>query len=66
MRQKSGSPSIKSSKILNILIVRARWVKFSEWVDIKNELNLTKIEGATMGVSPQTGFPKFKLFKLYS
>ena len=25
-----------------------------------------QIEGATMGVFPQTGYPKFKLFKLLS
>ena len=24
-------------------------MKFSEWLDIKNKLNLTKIGGATMG-----------------
>ena len=45
-----GSPSIKYSKNLNFLIVGARWIKFSEWVDIKNELNLTKIGGALLGI----------------
>ena len=41
-------------------------MKFSEWVDIRNKLNLTKIGGATMGVSPQMDPPKFKLFTLLS
>ena len=37
-------------------------MKFSEWVDTKNKLNLTKIGGAIMGVYSQTGPIKFKLF----
>ena len=41
-------------------------MKFSEWVDVKNKLNVTKIGGATIGVSPQMGSPKFKLFTLLS
>ena len=62
-----GTPSNGSSKILNFLSVGARQIKFSEWVDIRNKLNLTKIEGATMGGFPpnepsriQTFYP-FKL-----
>ena len=41
-------------------------MKFSEWVDIKNKLNITKIGDATMGVSPLTGPPNVKLFNLLS
>ena len=44
-----GSASIGSFKILNFYTVGARWIKFLEWVDIKNELNLTKIGRATLG-----------------
>ena len=40
--------------------------QISEWVDIKNKLNVTKIEDAAMGVSPQTGPPKVELFNLLS
>ena len=38
-----GSPSIGASKILNFSTVRPGWIKFSEWVDIKNKLNPAKI-----------------------
>ena len=37
------SPLNGSSKFLKFWIIGARRIKFSEWVDIKNELNLTKI-----------------------
>ena len=40
--------------------------QFSEWVDIRNKLNLTKIGGATMGGFPPNDPPKFKLFTLLS
>ena len=46
------------------LTVTARWIKFSEWVDIKNKLNPTKIRVPQRRFSPQTGLPKFKLFNL--
>ena len=35
-------------------------IKFSQWIDIKNKLNLTKIGGATMGVSPKWAFQNSK------
>ena len=54
---KWGFPSSWAAKILNFLTIRAGWIKFSEWLDIKNKLNLTKI-----GVSPQAVPPKFKFF----
>ena len=57
---------MESSKILNFQTVRARWIKFWEWIDIKNIPNPTKIGGATMGFSPQTDPPKFKVFNLLS
>ena len=41
-------------------------MKFLEWVDIKNKLNLTKIGKTMMGGSPQTDPPKFKLFTFLS
>ena len=45
-----GSPSCGFIlKILNFQTVGAKWMKFSEWVDIKNKLNLTKLGGALMG-----------------
>ena len=40
------------------LTIEGRWIKFSEWVDIKNKLNLTKIGGATMGGLPPNGLSK--------
>ena len=58
------SPSIGSSKILNFLTLRARWIKLLKTVDIKKKLNLTKIGGATMGVPPQKCLLKFILFNL--
>ena len=33
---------------------------------MKNKLNLTKIGGSKMGVSPKRGPPKFKVFNLLS
>ena len=39
-------PQSGPSKILNFQTVTARWIKFSEWVDVKNKLNLTKTGGA--------------------
>ena len=46
--------------------VGARWIKFSEWVYFKNNLNITKIGGFKMGVAPKRGPRKFKPFKLDS
>ena len=40
--------------------------KFSEWVDIRNKLNLTKIVGSKIGSLPKRGPPKFKIFNLLS
>ena len=39
---------------------------FSEYVDIKNKLNLTKTEAFKMRGPPKRGPPKFKLFNLLS
>ena len=44
-------PSIKSSKLLNFKAVRAKWIRFSKWVDIKNKLKLAKNGGCHDGVS---------------
>ena len=55
-----------AAKILNFLAVGARWIKFSEWVDIKNELNMTKIRGSKIEVLPKQGPPKFELFNFLS
>ena len=59
---KLGSPSGKASEILNILTIRAGWIKFSEWVDIKIKLNLRKIDGSKIGGFPQTGPSKIHAF----
>ena len=55
----SGLPKILTFKLLEL-----DGSKFSEWIDIKNKLNLTKVRVATMGVFPQTNPPKIKPFKL--
>ena len=55
-----------AAKILNFHTVRARWIKFSEWVDIKNKFNITKIGRSEMGIFPKRDPPKFKLFNLLS
>ena len=47
-------------KILNFQTVKARWIKFSEWVGIKNKLSVTKIGGAVMGVSPKLALKNSK------
>ena len=52
-----------SSKILNFYTIRAGWIKFSKWVNIKNKLNVTKIGGATMEVSPPNGPSKVQTFQ---
>ena len=44
----------RGHQTFKLLNPKARWIKFSEWVDIKNKLNLKKIGGTKMG-SPQTG-----------
>ena len=49
-----GSPSIQSTKILNFLTAATRQIKFSEWVDIKNKLNLKK-----MGAQQYSNFLTF-------
>ena len=46
-----GPPKFLTFKQLELI-----WIKFSEWVDIKNKLNVTKIGGATIGIYPQTLF----------
>ena len=69
VRQNGGArlgefPSIGPSKISNFLIVTVRWIKFSEWMDIKTKLNLTKTWGATMRFPPPNGPSKIQTFNL--
>ena len=40
----AGPPKFRTLEPLGL----ARWIKFLEWVDIKNKLNLTKVGSATM------------------
>ena len=68
MRQKLGVPSWgdplqfgpQNFEVLNRC---ARWIKFSEWVDIKNKLNLTKI-GLPQRELPPNGPSKIQTFQL--
>ena len=46
-------PQTSPPKFWTFKPLRARWIKFSELVDVKNKLNVTKIGGATMGVFPK-------------
>ena len=67
-RLESGVPRYWSSKIFYFKSVRDGWMKFSEWVDVENKLNLKKLAVPQWGPS-QTGswkiqnFPPFKLDK---
>ena len=54
-------PSIGSSKFF-FLIVGVRWIKFLQWVDITNILNLTKLGGATMGFPHKRAFQILNFF----
>ena len=53
--QNEGSPSNGATKNLNFQTVAAGWIKYSEWVHIKNQLNLTKIGDSKMGVPLKQG-----------
>ena len=49
--QVGGIPLNRVLQNFKLLPVRAKWIKFSEWVEIKNKLNVTKIGGVMIGVS---------------
>ena len=57
----SGPPKFRTFKPLEL-----DGLKNSEWVDIKNKLNLTKIGVQQWGFLLQTGPLKFKLYNLLS
>ena len=67
--RKSGVPGwgIPINRVLQNFELLNRYSLIDQiwkWIDIKNKLNLTKIRGATMVISPQTGPPKFKAFNI--
>ena len=67
VRQKSGVPGwgISLNRVIQnfeLLTVRARWIKFSEWVNIKNKLTLTKIGSSAIGAFPN-GPSKIQTFQ---
>ena len=65
-RLESGVPRYWSSKIFYFKSVRDGWMKFSEWVDVENKLNLKKLAVPQWGPS-QTGSWKIqKIFHLLS
>ena len=37
-----GNSLMRDRQILNLETIRTGWIKFSEWMDIKNKLNFTK------------------------
>ena len=51
-RLKSGVPRYWSSKIFYFKSVRDGWMKFLEWVDVENKLNLKKFSVPQWGSFP--------------
>ena len=64
--QVGGIPLKRVLQNFELLNCWSKWIKFSEWVHIRNKLNQTKIMRATIGGSPLTDPTKFKLFTLLS
>ena len=67
VRLKYGVPDrgIPFNRVLHsfeFLTVTATWIKFLEWADIKNKLNLTKIGCAMSRVSLTNGPTKIQTF----
>ena len=57
-----GFPQSGPPKFWSFKPQQLRWIKFSEWVEIKNKLHLTKIGGTTIRFTPSNGPSKIQTF----